>query len=114
MKRFVLRTLLALTPVWVIIGSYVFLDPYKILFSYDYESLPASFNYPFVPRQYHNIEKFIQQREKVQYNAFMLGTSQVLGFNVNGWGARTDEDLTPYVMWEPQNRCLIFMQELGF
>ena len=93
MKRFVLRTLLALTPVLVIVVSFVILDPFKILYDYD-EYSPYYFA---VSRSLISTKTFDKNYEKERFDSFIFGDSRVVGFQTDYWKKYLPQDASPFV-----------------
>ncbi|MBD3409351.1 MAG: hypothetical protein GF419_04025, partial [Ignavibacteriales bacterium] len=94
MKRFVLRTLLAaLTPVLVIVVSFVVFDPFKIFYDYD-EYSPYYFA---VSRSLISTKTFDKNYEKERFDSFIFGDSRVVGFQTDYWKKYLPEGASPFV-----------------
>ncbi|MBD3411320.1 MAG: hypothetical protein GF419_14085 [Ignavibacteriales bacterium] len=93
-----LRTLLALTPVWALVGTYVVSDPYEVIHpDYDSNEPRADYNKEFISFSYHSVDKYLHHRVSYDYDAFMLGNSKVMGFDLDYW--KDICDVSPYLLW---------------
>ena len=85
MKAFLIKifsySLIGLIPIIMVLISYVYLDPYKVVNEYnDYSSSKVGLNRDFV-----SMESFNSRREKRTYNSFILGSSRTLGVSPTSW-----------------------------
>ena len=75
-KNIALRILLFSSPFLLIIGSYIALDPFKVLF--DYSLIEPS--YKNVVTDFMRTEELLDNYKKEEFNTFTLGNSQIQAF----------------------------------
>ncbi|MBD3411321.1 MAG: hypothetical protein GF419_14090 [Ignavibacteriales bacterium] len=91
-----LRTLLALTPVWVILGTYAIIDPFCVL--YEYEDYTGKSNTHISPAMI-STETFLRNKEFLNYDSFIVGSSLVIGTKTEDWRKHLPPESSPYVFW---------------
>ena len=83
MKQYLLKLLLFLSPILLIVGTYVVLDPFKVIWHYDnYNSSESviSMNRGFV-----STSVFHNQNDSAHYDSFIFGNSTSRAFYVDEW-----------------------------
>jgi len=92
-QKFLCRVLLFFSPFLLIIASYFFFDPFKVL--YDYTDYYADY---FVEpnRDFVSTEMFLRNREHHTYNAFIFGNSCALAFRTGEWQKHVHEPISPF------------------
>lgn len=75
-KNILLRMVLFSSPFLLVIGSYIALDPFKVMF--DYSLIEPS--YKNVVTDYMRTEELLKDYEEKRYNTFTLGNSQIQAF----------------------------------
>lgn len=83
LKFFLKRMLLFSLPLFLLLGGYLILDPFKVLYSYDnyYVNTCISKN-----RDYISSETFIRNVRKYHYDSFIFGASTSLFIPPSLWG----------------------------
>ena len=82
MKRLFLRVLYLSLPISIILLSYFYLDPFKVLYQYrDYSATQVA----ILNRDYVSTQTYLNNVEKLQYNSFIFGNSRTLAFRVRDW-----------------------------
>ncbi|MDD2961466.1 MAG: hypothetical protein PHR45_05220 [Muribaculaceae bacterium] len=89
MKRqilhFTLLTLAALSPIYIIIGLYLYLDPFRVIHpDIPYYSIEKPM-YVGSNKGFASTETFNANYEKEHYDSYILGTSLSIGYRVNDW-----------------------------
>lgn len=92
-KKFLCRALLFFSPFLLIIVSYFFFDPFKVLYDYTdyYEDYFVEPN-----RDYVSTEIFLRNREIHTYNAFIFGNSCALAFRTGEWQKHVHAPISPF------------------
>ncbi len=81
-KKFFYKFLLLSSPLLILVGLFVFYDPFKIIYEYEEYSndLTILNNRDFV-----STRVFERNYPKQQYNSFLFGSSRTMAFNVLHW-----------------------------
>lgn len=92
-KHLLVFSLVPLSLVALLVGYYVYADPFKVIGRY------ADYSYPDVipNRDVISTRSFIDRYEKEQYNAFIFGSSRTLGFKASSWKRYLNEQAKPFV-----------------
>jgi arsenate reductase-like glutaredoxin family protein len=79
---FFLKTILLSVPVLLLVGSYIYLDPWRVLFKYEnyYKNSFVDLN-----RNYIGTEVYLKNKEKYKYNSFIFGNSRSRSFLCTDW-----------------------------
>jgi len=83
MNRFLKYSLAFLCPFFILLISYVLLDPFKVLWHYDnyyVEGDGASVNRSFVSTM-----NYLNKRDTYHYDSFIFGNSRSLYYRINEW-----------------------------
>lgn len=85
MKKFltslVTFSLFGATVMIVLLVTYIYYDPFKVIWNYrDY-----SYPYATTDRDYISTETFLRNYKKYQYNSFIFGSSRTMAFKPNSW-----------------------------
>jgi hypothetical protein len=94
MKKFLVKFLVFLIPLYFVIITYFIYDPFKVLGSYeDY------YTYGFVPvnRDFVSTETWLKNQDRQHYNSFIFGSSRTLAFKTNDWKKYLGEAAIPFV-----------------
>jgi hypothetical protein len=97
MKRFLIKlgvfSLWGLVPLLVLLGSYIYLDPFMVLRDY------RDFSFPYISPDldYVSTEVFIKNDPKYHYNSFILGSSRTMAFKPSSWVRHLPKGAHPYV-----------------
>lgn len=71
---------------------FIVTDPFKIIWNYDsYSYSPVVLN-----RDYVSVEYYLKHQEKYNYNAYIFGNSQTLGFLTTDWMPYLPQNSKPY------------------
>jgi hypothetical protein len=85
MKKFLTTlgtfSLLGVTVMTVLLITYIYYDPFKVIRKY------RDYSYPHVitNRDYISTEVFLRNNEKYHYNSFIFGSSRTMAFKTNSW-----------------------------
>ena len=84
--KFVLRTLLALTPVMAYVALYLIMDPFRVVHPYNGVSLQPGDTLERIPnKRYVAIEGFKHYNDSMHYNSFIFGSSLSSNFTAAAW-----------------------------
>lgn len=91
-KAFIIRLLVFGSPIWFLIISYIVLDPFHVIYSYDdYGS-----NYlKTYNRNRISTETFLRNNDKFKFSSFVFGSSRSSAFLTKDWAAYI-KDTSPY------------------
>ena len=90
MKQYLLKLLLFLSPILLIVGTYVVLDPFKVIWHYD--NYYASLQEVILNRGAVSTKIFDNQNDTCHYDSFILGNSSSLAFYVKEWQKHIGND----------------------
>jgi hypothetical protein len=82
MKKFILKlTYFALILSIPVLFSYLYFDPFKVIWHYD------DYSYPYVipNRDFISTRTFLNNYEDNKYNSFVFGSSRTIAFKPNSW-----------------------------
>ena len=86
MKRFLLYCAIFVLPFVVVLFPYFITDPFKVLHHYDnYYETEGKDYYIDVNRSHVSTQMFIQNKDKYQYDSFILGSSRSGYYMVDDW-----------------------------
>lgn len=97
MKQFFIRLanflLIGFIPVIILISTYLYFDPFKVIRSY------SDYSYPYVipNRDYISTTMFVKNYKKYNYNSFIFGSSRTLAFKPKSWCRYLSPDDKPYM-----------------
>jgi hypothetical protein len=80
-------------PFQVILASYVYLDPFRVL--HHYEQMPPDSLGELLNRDFVSTEKLLRERERRTYDSFIFGSSRSQAFLCSDWAAYLP-DAHPY------------------
>ena len=83
MKRYLLKLLLFLSPILLIVGTYVIFDPFKVIWHYD--NYYANLREVVINRGYVSTQVFDNQNDTAHYDSFIFGNSTSLAYHVEEW-----------------------------
>lgn len=106
MKDFLIKlfsySLIGLVPIILVLISYVYLDPYKVVNKYDdYSSSKVGLNRDFI-----SMESFNNRRKKRKYNSFILGSSRTLGVLPSSWSKYIDDTNSEIFVFDASSETL--------
>ena len=85
-KKFVLRTLLALTPVVAYVVLYLAIDPFRVVHPYNGTSVEAGDQLERIPnKRYVAVEGLKYYNDSLHYDSFIFGSSLSSNFSVAAW-----------------------------
>lgn len=97
MKQFLTKiiyfSLFGIVPLLILILSYIYYDPFKVLRDYD----DYSYSYIIPDRDYVSTEVYIKNNKKYNYNSFIFGSSRTLAYKPDSWVKYLQKDARPYV-----------------
>ena len=81
LKTFAIFSLTGIIVAILLVGTYVYYDPFKVVRKYQ------DYSYPHVisNRDYISTEMFIQNDKKYHYNSFVFGSSRTMAFTPDSW-----------------------------
>ncbi|MCH4895158.1 histidine kinase [Marinilabiliaceae bacterium JC040] len=81
LKKILLKLLLFLSPFILLVFIFLYKDPFKVIKTYkEYNSKPLVLNQSYVCWQ-----NYLNHRDSINYNSFILGNSCCMGFKVKDW-----------------------------
>ena len=95
MKRFVLRSLVALLPVLLLVALYVIKDPFHVLRPGDGAATPGDTVALTVNTGYQSVETFKRHNAELHYDSFIFGSSLSGYYRVGDWKKHLPEDASP-------------------
>ena len=97
MKKFVLRTLLALAPVIAYLALYLVVDPFHVVHPYDGQSVKPGDTLERIPnKRFVAIEGLKYYNPTQHYNSFIFGSSLSSNFTVEAWKKHLPADASVY------------------
>lgn len=86
-------SLICSLPFLILLSSYIYFDPFKVIRDYD------DYSFPFVipNRDYVSTSVFIKNYKREQYDSFILGSSRTLAFKPSSWKNYLDEKSKPFM-----------------
>lgn len=86
--KLLLKAFLLTLPFSMVVGSYLLLDPFQVLYHYD------TFTTRVIPnRDYVSTQVFVNNYPQHPYRSFILGNSRTLAFTVRDWAKYTHDPL---------------------
>ena len=96
-KKFVLRSLLALSPVFLYVLLYVTMDPFRVVHRYDGVSIQPGDTLERIPnKRYVAIEGFKRFNPEHHYDSFIFGSSLSSNFTVVAWKKHLPDTASVY------------------
>lgn len=96
-KKFVLRTLLALTPVIAYVGLYLVMDPFKVVHRYNGISVEPGDTLERIPnKRYVAVEGLKYYNDSLHYDSFIFGSSLSSNFSVDAWKKHLPDTASVY------------------
>ena len=96
-KKFVLRTLLALSPVALFVGLYIAVDPFGVVHRYDGVSIAAGDTLERMPnKRYVAIEGLKYYNAAHHYDSFIFGSSISSNFTAAAWKKHLPDSASVY------------------
>lgn len=93
LKRAFLFLTLPLTVIILVVGSYLYFDPFKVVRHYaDYSGSIVGMN-----REHVSTQMYLRQRGRYAYNAFIFGSSRTKGFRAASWKKHLPPDAQPFL-----------------
>ncbi len=97
MRKFLLNLLsfllVGLIPVVIVLSSYFYFDPFKVLYKYDnYSNSHVSLN-----RDYVSTEMFVKNNKLYHYNSFIFGSSRTMAYRPDSWIKKLDPNAHIFV-----------------
>lgn len=81
-----------LIPSVLLLGGYVYFDPFKVIYAYDnYGKTPV-----ILSRDYVSAEQYLKNKGKYHYNSFIFGSSRTIAFKTEVWKQYLGDDAIPY------------------
>ena len=103
-KRFLVRLVLFMgAPVMVLLGVYLWTDPFRCLHPFDLSDTDQT------NREYFSTELFLKNYKQQQYNSFVFGSSRVSGMNSYRWKTFLSGQPRPFV-FQAWNETLTGME----
>ena len=93
MKKFVLKFLLYFSPIFLLLVSLIFLDPFKVYF--DYEN-PYKDSFVTLNRENVSVEFFKKNYDKERYDSFIFGNSRSQAYHCHNWLPYLSNGSKPY------------------
>lgn len=93
MIKFLLLPLIVVT---ILIGIYIYMDPFKVLKNYDvYYDNNENYRVP-LNQGYVSTMNFVNQNKEINYNSFIFGNSRSIFYHVDEWKLFLPENSIPY------------------
>ena len=85
LATFCLKALLLMVPLILVLGSYIYFDPFKVVRAYDsyYES--GKISYVSLNGGYVAMETFLRRYPHIKYDSFIFGSSRSILYPVGEW-----------------------------
>ncbi len=83
--KFFYKSALLAFPVLIILGAYIYLDPFKVVRHYDSYYPPGTPSYVTLNRDYVSTQTYLNNSKKYNYNAFIFGNSTSRFYQINTW-----------------------------
>jgi len=93
LKTITYFSLLGIIPLAILLFSYIYFDPFKVLRDYD----DYSYSYINPDLDFISTEVYIKNNPKYHYNSFILGSSRTLAYQPKSWIKHLPEGARPYV-----------------
>lgn len=92
--RLLFKIALLSLPVTLLLGVYVWFDPFKVIWHYDAYYENDKVNYINLNRNFTSTETFLNQSKTIPYNAFIFGNSRSCFYQAEHWAQKIK---TPYI-----------------
>ena len=101
MRHYIIKTICFISPFLLILISYFFTDPYKVLYQYDnYYPTDGTPKYIDLNRSMVTVETFIANNSKYHYDSFIFGNSRSGLYRIGDWKKYIGEDASCFHMDE--------------
>ena len=115
LKKFILRTLLALSPVAAYVALYVALDPFKVIRPYNGVSIAPGDSLERIPnKRYVAIEGLKYYNPQHHYDSFIFGSSISSNFTAEAWKKHLPPDASVYHFTAGANTLTGIRDELRY
>ena len=115
LKKFILRTLLALSPVAAYVALYVALDPFKVIRPYNGVSIAPGDSLERIPnKRYVAIEGLKYYNPQYHYDSFIFGSSISSNFTATAWKRHLPPDASVYHFTAGANTLTGIRDELRY
>jgi hypothetical protein len=91
-KKFVLKLFIFSLPFFLVLFYYIYKDPFKTIFNYDYYYRDNSIQGVILNRDFVSFETFLNNNVKFDYDSFILGNSRSIFFKKNIWAKYISSD----------------------
>ena len=114
-KKFVLRTLVALLPVFGFIALYLCLDPFRVVHCYDGISIQPGDTIERIPnKRYVALEGFKHYNPQKHYDSFIFGSSISSNFTAEAWKRHLPDSASVYHFTEGAQTLTGIRDELRY
>ena len=93
MKKLFLKLFLAVFPILIILGLYVYKDPFKVLYNYDSYFPKDGIQYVVLNKDYVSTETFVNNYPKYKYDSYIFGNSRSMYYYVADWQKHINSQL---------------------
>lgn len=115
LKKFILRSLLALSPVAAYVALYAALDPFKVIRSYNGVSIAPGDSLERIPnKRYVAIEGLKYYNPQHHYDSFIFGSSISSNFTAEAWKRHLPPDASVYHFTAGANTLTGIRDELRY
>ncbi|MGZ4034013.1 MAG: hypothetical protein ACXVPU_04625 [Bacteroidia bacterium] len=84
-RTFFLKLLIFSTPFLIILATYIYLDPFKVIFKYDSYFKSGKPSYVSLDIDYVSTQNFINKYPKYKFDSFIFGNSRSRFYEINEW-----------------------------
>ena len=85
MKKFFTKLLLVIVPLLIVVATYVFTDPFRVIYHYGNFYDPAQKYQVYKNRDYISTETFRRNYSQQKYNSYIFGSSRSEVYEVKVW-----------------------------
>lgn len=85
MRKFIVKLLLYLAPVWIVLAIYAVKDPFKVLYHYNAYYKPVDSLYFELDDDYISTQTLIQNYSEYNYDSYIFGSSRSDNYRVSEW-----------------------------
>lgn len=90
---FLLRAALFASPLLLVLGAYLVLDPFRVLREYDD---PSQGSIVDLNKDHVGTRTYLRRYEAERYDAFLFGSSRTLGFRIEDWSRHLSPGSVPF------------------
>lgn len=91
--RFCLRALLFASPIIIVLGLYVVLDPFRVVRNYED---PTKNGFIILNKDHVSTELYLGKAPKQQYNSFIFGSSRTMAYRHSDWLTHLPKGAVPF------------------